>query len=62
VIASWYFQGEQVRGEARRKFKEVVAAGRDSAAEAVQENQIPRKYEQSVKEYFGHLDAQTDAP
>ena len=62
VIASWYFQGEQVRGEARRKFKEVVAAGRDSAAEAVQENQIPRKYEQSVKEYFGHLEAQTDAP
>lgn len=62
VIASWYFQGEQIKGEARRKFKEVVAAGRDSAAEAVQENQIPRKYEQSVKEYFGHLDAQTDAP
>ena len=62
VIASWYFQGEQVRGEARRQFREVVAAARDSAAEAVQENQIPRKYEQSVKEYFGHLDAQTDAP
>jgi len=56
VIASWYFKGTQVRGEARRDFAEVVKAGRDSASEAVTEHEIPRKYAESVKGYFGHLE------
>ena len=56
VVASWYFKGTQVKGQARRDFSEVVQAGRDSAAEAINENQIPRKYEESVKKYFGHLE------
>jgi len=56
VIASWYFKGMQVKGEAKRAFAEVVQAGRDRAAEAISENQIPRKYEESVKKYFGRLE------
>jgi len=56
VIASWYFKGTQVKGEAKRDFSEVIQAGRDSAAEAISENQIPRKYEESVKKYFGQLE------
>jgi len=56
VIASWYFQGGQVKGEAQRDFTEVVQAARDSAAEAISENQIPRRYEESIKNYFGRLE------
>ena len=56
VIASWYFKGTQVKGQAKRDFSEVIQAGRDSAAEAISENQIPRKYEESVKKYFGQLE------
>ena len=56
VVASWYFKGAQVKGEARREFSEVVQAGRDSAAEAINENEIPRKYEGAVKSYFGQLE------
>jgi len=56
VIASWYFKDTQVKGEARRDFTEVVQAGRTSAAEAISENQIPRKYEEAVKKYFGELE------
>jgi hypothetical protein len=56
VIASWYFKDTQVKGEARRDFAEVVEAGRASAAEAISENQIPRKYEDAVKKYFGQLE------
>jgi len=56
VIASWYFKGMQVKGEAKRAFAEVVQAGRDRAAESISENQIPRKYEDSVKKYFGRLE------
>ncbi len=56
IIASWYFKGPQVKGESKRKFSEAVQAGKDRAAEAVSENRIPRKYEKSVKKYFGQLD------
>lgn len=56
VVASWYFKGTQVKGQAKRNFSEVIQAGRDSAAEAISENQIPRRYEESVKKYFGHLE------
>ncbi len=56
VIASWYFQGSQVKGEAQRDFTEVIQAARDSAAEAISENQIPRRYEDAIKNYFGRLE------
>jgi hypothetical protein len=56
VIASWYFKDVQVTGEAKRDYSEVVQAGRDSAAEAISDNQIPRKYEEALKKYFGQLD------
>ena len=56
TIASWYFKGTQVKGEAQREFSEVIQAGRDSAAEAISENQIPRRYEEAVKTYFGRLE------
>ena len=55
IVASWYFKGDQAKGEAQRPFQEVVAASRDSAAEAIQDNQIPAKYQEAVKKYFGDL-------
>jgi hypothetical protein len=56
VIASWYFQDSQVKGEAKRDFSEVIQAARDGAAEAISENEIPRKYEDAIKKYFGRLE------
>jgi uncharacterized membrane protein len=56
VIASWYVKGTQIKGEAKRDFTKVVQAARDGAAEAVSDNQIPRKYEQAIKSYFGRLE------
>jgi hypothetical protein len=56
VIASWYFKESQVKGEAKRDFTEVVQAARDGAAEAISENEIPRKYEDAIKKYFGQLE------
>lgn len=56
VIASWYFQESQIKGEAKRDFSEVVQAARDGAAEAISDNQIPRKYEDAIKKYFGQLE------
>jgi hypothetical protein len=62
AVASWYFKDAQVKGEARREFSQVVQAGRDSAAEAISENQIPRRYEGAVKEYFNQLEASSPQP
>ncbi len=62
VIASWYFKDTQVKGEARRDFTEVIQAGRASAAEAISENEIPRKYEDAVKKYFGQLEQRGSQP
>ena len=56
AVASWYFKGEQIRGEAKREFSEVIQAGRDSVAEAISDNEIPRKYQESVRKYFGKLE------
>ena len=56
VIASWYFKESQIKGEATRDFTEVVQAARDGAAEAISENEIPRRYEDAIKSYFGRLE------
>ena len=62
VVASWYFRDVQVKGEAQRSFTEVVQAGRASAAEAISENQIPRRYEDAVKTYFNQLEENGPRP
>ena len=58
VIASWYFHGDQIKGEARQGLTNAVQTARDAAAEAINENRVPRKYESTVKRYFGELGEQ----
>lgn len=60
VIASWYFKGSSVKGEAKRDFASVIQSARDGAAEAINENQVPKKYEEAVKKYFGQLEQSVD--
>ncbi|MHC4518674.1 MAG: hypothetical protein ACYTAS_08815 [Planctomycetota bacterium] len=62
IIASWYFKDMQVKGEARRSFTDVVQAGQARAAEAISENEIPRRYEDAVKEYFSQLEESSPTP
>lgn len=62
TIASWYFQGAQSSGETQRSWQEVLQASREQAAEAIEENRIPGKYHDSVKQYFGDLEDAGDKP
>jgi len=62
IIASWYFKDMQIKGQSRRTFSEVVQAGRATAAEAITDNEIPRKYEGAVKDYFTQLEASAPEP
>ena len=56
IIASWYIKDVQVEGETKRELSEVIQAGRDSAAEAINESEIPRRYEDAIKSYFGSIE------
>lgn len=56
IVASWYFKGEQIKGQSSRELDQVIQAAKDNAAEAISENEIPRRYEESVKSYFGGLE------
>lgn len=58
VVASWYFQGEQIKGQATKTYTEVVQAAGASASEAIKDNTIPRKYDKAIKAYFGQLETQ----
>ncbi len=57
AVASWFFKGEQLKGESQRDYQQVMQAARDNAAQAIKENEIPRKYEGPVKKYFGELES-----
>jgi hypothetical protein len=62
AVASWFFKGEQVKGDAQREYQQVIQAARDNAAEAIKDNDIPRKYEGAVKKYFGELESVPESP
>jgi hypothetical protein len=51
-VAGWYFRGKQVKGETRAEYRQVMSAAQDRAAEAIQDNRIPRKYADVVGKYF----------
>lgn len=55
MVASWYFQGQNVKGQAQRTLQQVATEAAQQAAEAVEDHRIPKKYEAAVKGYFGQL-------
>jgi hypothetical protein len=64
IIATWYSQEEQLKGETAAKFQEAARAGRDRAAEAIRDNAIPARYNGPLQDYFDQLNAtrKPDAP
>jgi len=56
IVASWYFKGEQIKGESSKELDQMIQTAKDNAAEAISDNEIPRRYEESVKSYFGGLE------
>ena len=60
AVASWYFRGPQVTGESKLELRQTLQAAKDQAAEAITENQIPRKYESAVRKYFAQLEEESE--
>ena len=57
VVASWYFQGQSVKGQSLRPIEQVFAEAGQQASEAVESHRIPKKYEAAVKGYFSQMPA-----
>ncbi|MFP4105063.1 MAG: hypothetical protein ACLFVU_03140 [Phycisphaerae bacterium] len=54
-VASWYIKGDQIKGEAKRDYTEVINRSEQSEAGAIKDNRIPRKYEKAMGKYFGEM-------
>jgi len=56
VIATMVDYGEQIRGESVQAFRQAVASGSSSAAEAIETMAVPREYHGALKYYFGTME------
>jgi len=55
IIGSRFVHEMQVRGESSAEFSEAVEAGAQGAAEAIETMQVPREFQDPVKNYFGRM-------
>ena len=55
TIGTRLVQGEQVKGESKAEFAEVVSAATAAAAESIETGQVPREHHNAIKHYFGTL-------
>jgi hypothetical protein len=61
IIGSRLVQGDQVRGESVAEFTAAVEAGDKASTEAIETMQVRRELQDSVKHYFGRLEARVKA-
>jgi len=57
TIGTMLVQGEQIKGESRAQMIEVTEKAAQQAAEAMDENKVPRELREAVKRYFGGVKA-----
>lgn len=57
IVGTRLVDGDQIIGESRAEFEEAVRTGSQSAADAIESQRIPREFHDTVKHYFGRLDA-----
>ena len=60
IIARQFIDGPQIVGESTAQFRQVAAAVKEGYDEAQSEDQLPRKYSDTHKHYFGELARQVE--
>ncbi len=60
TIASWFVQDSKVKGESAKEFSDVAQSAQQEAAEAIENQTIPREYHDSVKKYFSQMQQSTN--
>ena len=55
AVQMYFEDGVQIRGDAKADYVEAVAAAQADAAQALEQNEIPRAYESYVRDYFDSM-------
>jgi len=55
AVGSYFVNGRQVKGEAKADFIEAAGAARSAADEAIDQERIPRAYQDFVNDYFSGM-------
>jgi len=58
VVGSFFTDGKALRGEAKVAYQEAVEAAEADMARAMEQEEIPRPYEEYVREYFHSMKAE----
>jgi hypothetical protein len=61
IIGSRLVYGDQVRGESQAEYTEAVEASSKAATEAIENMQVQKELQGTVKHYFGRLEAKAKA-
>ncbi len=61
IIASQFFQGQQVVGESQAKLRQILLEAEAGAEEGLGEELVHKRYEQAHMHYFGELKKLTEA-
>ncbi len=62
IIANWYIQDREVKGQSVKAFSEVTQTARQEAAQDIETQHIPKEYQDSVKKYFSQLHNTSQIP
>lgn len=60
VIASWASDGQVVKGEPTVGFDQAVLEARRDAEQAVTDDRVPRRYHETVRQYFNQMPQTVD--
>jgi hypothetical protein len=61
IIASMLISGTPIRGEVKSQLKKVTQQQSEGTDEALNEDDLPRRYHEAQKHYFGELEKQVEA-
>jgi hypothetical protein len=62
IIANWYIQDREVKGQSVKAFSQVTQTAQQEAAQDIEIQHIPKEYQDSVKKYFSQLHNTSQVP
>ncbi len=61
IVAQQLVQGTQIRGDSKVRLQEILTEISEGLEEGVNEEWVPREYQEAVKAYFSNLRRETDS-
>jgi len=55
IIAEFFIDGKQIKGESKKEFADAVSAAERDAAKTIDERKLPPQYDEPIRNYFKSL-------